>query len=213
MNLGDCFWGPLAPASTFDRLRDREQWLTVRGNQDRILLDGGTGPTDRFTLEELGDEGIGWVRTRTSPTRSIGAVFACHGTPGRDDVTLIEKVEPTHVRWASPDELTGALRHLAPGVEVVLCGHSHRPAVLSAEGRLIVNPGSVGLPAYEDGLPHPHHMEAGSPHAHWAVVEQTPVGWSVESISTPYDVAAAAAAARKHGRDDWARWIETGRAS
>jgi putative phosphoesterase len=214
VNLGDCFWGPLAPRATFERLRDREAWLTVRGNQDRILTEGRGGPTDRFTLEELGDEGVGWVESRTSPTRTVAAVFACHGTPDRDDATLIERIEPTRVRWASSDELTRSITRVEPDVEVVLCGHSHRPAALrSGDGRLIVNPGSVGLPAYDEDQPHPHRMESGSPHARWALLERTGAGWSVDLIATPYDVAAAAAAARQHGRDDWARWIETGRAS
>ncbi len=212
VNLGDCFWGPLAPAATLDRLRDRPTWLTVRGNQDRVLLEGRTAATDRFTLEELGNAGVAWMERRTRPTQVVGVVFACHGTPERDDSTLIEKVEPTHVGWASPVELTRRIADAGPEVEVVLCGHSHRPAaVQSSDGRLIVNPGSVGLPAYDDDLPHFHRMEAGSPHARWALVGRQGERWAVDMISTPYDVASAAAAARRQGRDDWARWIETGR--
>jgi predicted phosphodiesterase len=211
LNLGDCFWGPLAPAATFDRLKDRD-WLTIRGNQDRVVLDPGEGRTDHFTVEELGDEGVRWIAARTSPTVRLGSVFACHGTPDRDDVTLIECVETTHVRWADGNELNHALAGLEPGIEVVLCGHSHRPAILELEGRLIVNPGSVGLPAYEDDSPHPHRMESGSPHARWAIIDRSAIGWNVELAATPYDVEAAAAAARRNGRDDWARWITTGRA-
>jgi hypothetical protein len=56
-------------------------------------------------------------------------------------------------------------------------------------------------------------MEAGSSHARWAVLEVAETGWSVDQMVTPYDVAAAAAAARRRGREDWALWIETGRAS
>jgi hypothetical protein len=83
-----------------------------------------------------------------------------------------------------------------------------------ADGRLVVNPGSVGLPAYTAETPHPHAMEAGTPHARWALLERPRSGaWRVELRATPYDVAAAATVAREHDRPDWAGWIETGRAA
>lgn len=87
----------------------------------------------------------------------------------RDDATLIERVEPTRVRRATEAELTIALAGAPRGTEVVLCGHSNTPGVVRlTDGRLIVNPRSVGLPAYDDDHPHPHMMESGTPHARWA---------------------------------------------
>jgi predicted phosphodiesterase len=55
--------------------------------------------------------------------------------------------------------------------QMILCGHSHIPRIvyLSA-GKLIANPGSVGLPEYEDDLPHKHAIEAGSPHARYSII-------------------------------------------
>jgi hypothetical protein len=69
-----------------------------------------------------------------------------------------------------------------------------------------VNPGSVGLPAYDDELPVPHAMETGSPHARYAILD----GDRIELRAIEYDVGAAVAAAKKNGRDDWARWLATG---
>jgi hypothetical protein len=40
------------------------------------------------------------------------------------------------------------------------------------DGRLVVNPGSVGLQAYDDDHGHPHVMENGTPHARYAIAEQ-----------------------------------------
>ena len=60
---------------------------------------------------------------------------------------------------------------------VVLFGHDHLPALLSLpDGRLLVNPGSVGLPAYRDDLPFPHAMEAGSAHARYSIVTRLQTG-------------------------------------
>jgi hypothetical protein len=39
-------------------------------------------------------------------------------------------------------------------------------------GALVLNPGSVGWPAYnDDDHPYPHVMEAGTPHARYAVAD------------------------------------------
>jgi hypothetical protein len=56
-------------------------------------------------------------------------------------------------------------------------------------------------------------MEAGSPHARYAVVTPSCGDWSVEMVALRYPWSEAAAVARANGRDDRARWIETGRAS
>ena len=75
----------------------------------------------------------------------------------------------------------------------------------------VVNPGSVGLPAYDDIHPHPHVVETGSPLARWALVETAPGGWRVALCSTPYDVAAAVRRAEANGRPDWADALASGR--
>lgn len=214
VNLGDCLHGPLDPRGTYERLREHA-WPTVRGNQDRTLIDGADDPTTRFVIAELGEAPVGWLADNTRATvRLDPGILACHGNLEHDDVTLIERVEPTHVRRATEAELAGALADAGEGVEVVLCGHSHQPGIVRlADGRVVVNPGSVGLPAYDDEAPHPHVMESGSPHARWAILERTESGWGIEFRATPYDTEPAAAAARANGRPDWAQWILTGRAT
>ncbi|MGD8320035.1 MAG: metallophosphoesterase family protein [Gemmatimonadota bacterium] len=212
LNLGDCFFGPLDPGGTYARLLGWD-WPTVRGNQDRSLLEAADNPTAVFTLGEIGDEGVEWLAERTELTVRQGPILACHGDLEHDDVTLIERVEPTFVRTATEEELLEAVGGRGGGIEVFLCGHSHQPGTVRlADGRLVVNPGSVGLPAYRADTPHPHGMEAGTPHARWAVLERIDAGWKIELRVTPYDVTPAVEAARRNGRPDWARWIETGRA-
>jgi len=74
-----------------------------------------------------------------------------------------------------------------------------------------VNPGSVGWPAYADDHPHPHVMEAGTPHARYAVVEDADGEWSAELRAVDYDWPAAAAIAERNERPDVARAPRTGR--
>ncbi len=75
---------------------------------------------------------------------------------------------------------------------------------------MVVNPGSVGLPAYIDDIPHPHTMQAGSPHARYSVLSATEKGWQVKNVALDYDWRPAVAAARCNGRQDWAHWLRTG---
>ena len=95
---------------------------------------------------------------------------------------------------------------------LLLCGHSHLPRMHSLSGgRLIVNPGSVGLQAYDDDHPCFHVIENGSPHACYAICQQTKNGWDVSFRRVLYDVDQAVATAVRNGRQDWARWLQTGR--
>jgi hypothetical protein len=79
-----------------------------------------------------------------------------------------------------------------------------------APGRLVLNPGSVGLQAYDDAHPHPHVIENGSPHARWALAERASHGWRVELHAVAYDWEAAARRAEANRRPDWADALRTG---
>ncbi len=213
IDLGDTVYGPLDPEGTADLLV-RSGVASVSGNEDRIVLAApraGDPPTVRFTRGALHPEHLAWLG-QLRPTRvAAGAVFCCHGTPASDSDYLLEAVTPG---GAGPRPLE-AVSALVSGVAqpVIACGHSHRArTLLLADGRLIVNPGSVGLPAYTDDAPHPHAMEAGSPHARYAVLERTRSGWRAEAVAVEYDWESAAEAATRHGRPDWAAWLRTGRA-
>jgi hypothetical protein len=54
-------------------------------------------------------------------------------------------------------------------------------------------------------------METYSPHASYAILEQHGSGWDAAFVKVAYDHEAAAAQARAHGREDWARCLASGR--
>ena len=117
------------------------------------------------------------------------------------------------VRAATLAEATERARAAMQGVPhgVILCGHTHVPRVLRlADGRLVVNPGSVGLQAYDDAHPHPHVIENASPHGRYALLTRRPAGWQVELRAVPYDHEAAARLAEANARPDWADALRTG---
>lgn len=215
LNLGDSLYGPLDPAGSARLLR-RVAAVNVRGNQDRFLLepddDASDSPTFRFVVEQLTAEDLAWLGRHEVAPVHVGELGLCHGTPEYDDRCLVERITETGVVLERADALTRRLAAL--DADVVLCGHSHVPRLLGlSDGRLVVNPGSVGLPAYTDESPYPHAMEAGSPHARYVLLERMDPGWSVEHVAIAYDWERAAAAAERNGRADWAAWLRSGRAS
>jgi diadenosine tetraphosphatase ApaH/serine/threonine PP2A family protein phosphatase len=79
-----------------------------------------------------------------------------------------------------------------------------------SDGRLIVNPGSVGCPGYRDIHPFPHVVEAGTPDARYAILEHAKDGWQVTFRHVPYDHAPMAELARRNGKPDLAAALATG---
>jgi Calcineurin-like phosphoesterase superfamily domain len=94
---------------------------------------------------------------------------------------------------------------------VVLCGHSHQQHLIQLpDGPLILNPGSVGCPSYDDPGAEPHVSEGGSPHARYAVLTIIGEQVSAELVAISYDWKTAATRADANGRPDWAYGLQTG---
>lgn len=212
VNLGDICSGPLQPRETADRLIPLDL-PTIRGNHERQVLTQARedmGASDRYAAERLTAEQLQWFE-RLPESRRLGeAVLMVHGSPRSDVEYWLETVDPGGLRSATAAEVRD--RAGDAEAEIILCGHTHLPRVVQIDGGpLVVNPGSVGLPAYEDDRPFPHAVETGAPHARYAIVEKRGGAWSVDLIAVGYDWDAAARAAAENGRPDWARALATGR--
>ena len=212
VNLGDCLYGPLDPAGTAGILLELGM-PTVRGNEDRILLDDPgrhpDSPSLPFVQDRLRPDHIRWLRALPLTIVFQGIFLLCHGTPERDHAYLAREVTATSCRLLPPGTIALKLARIAQ--PAVLFGHDHLPALLSLpDGRLLVNPGSVGLPAYRDDQPFPHAMEAGSHHARYGIVTSTRAGFTVEHVAVAYDRESAATVAESNGRPDWAIALRSG---
>lgn len=123
----------------------------------------------------------------------------------------METVTVDGVRAASVDEITSRITGYL-GYRLLLCGHTHiQRAVHLPDGPLIVNPGSVGWPAYDGDEPFPHVIEAGSPHARYAVIDDASGTWEAALFAVDYPWADAAATAAANGRPEVAQALMTGR--
>jgi predicted phosphodiesterase len=211
INLGDSLSGPLLPLQTAEYLM-ASGWLHLAGNHERQVLTQGPGTwsdADAYTHAQLGAEQFEWTASLTHSMPFGDEVWLCHGTPRSDVEYFLDTVEPGGVRIASAAELHERLGGV--GASLVLCGHTHHPRALrSASGQLIVNPGSVGLPAFDDDHPFAHVIENGSPDARYAIVERTSGGWTAALIAVPYAHEPMARLADARGQPDWAFALRTG---
>ena len=214
VDLGDSLNGPLEPRATAERLM-QEQIPSLCGNDDWVLFpsSGIESPRIDYVRRALTPEQMAWLQAQPATRALDGDIFLCHGTPSSDEVYLLEEAQPHGSSFLrSTQAIAQELGQVAQSV--ICCGHSHTPrAVYLPSGQLIVNPGSVGMPAYTMDEPFPYKMESGSPHAKYAILSKTGAQWMASHMAVPYDWQRAAAQARERGRTDWAEWLESGRAS
>ena len=212
VNLGDTFYGPLDPAGTWAILKGIDM-PAILGNQDRILLDPApqteTAPAIARTLNAIGADGLAWLKGLPATFRPDPDVLLCHGTPTNDTAYLLEDVSTGLPGLRPCADILTDIPHGAKGCSLVLAGHSHHAGLVNCGGVTVVNPGSVGLPAYTDDDP-PHIMVSGTPHARYTIVTRSDNGWETDFLAVEYDWTAAADMARNNGREDWAHWLATG---
>ena len=210
VNLGDHLSGPLEARRTADLLIERGL-PSIRGDQDRIMVElGAPGASRRIDHRQLERRHLDWLASLPPTLRYRDEILLCHGSPKRDDAFWLERVtEDGKVRANA----ISAIEAEAAGhdASLILCGHTHIPrAVRLGDGRLVVNPGSVGCPGYDSPKPVYHKGQTGTPDACYAILERTPRGWSVTFRYVPYDHMSMAQLARTNGLPVWADALATG---
>jgi predicted phosphodiesterase len=213
INLGDHFFGALEPEAVAEILRQNPM-LCISGNTDREILESVDAGFDKEGMDrvkaELSEQSIAWLRTLPKTETCDGLFFVCHGTSGSDDEYLLEKVTANGVFVYNDEELTGKVANIKE--RIILCGHSHvNRVVYLSNDKVILNPGSVGLPAYLGNGAHRFAMESMTPHAKYAMVHADGDSISIEQVLCAYDWHAASEAALKNGNEKWAKYLLYGR--
>jgi predicted phosphodiesterase len=214
INLGDSLYGPILPRATYDLLMSSD-FINIRGNQDRQIYEAdqkqlNISPTMNYVISDLGNEPLDWMKSLPPDKQLNEKIYLCHGSPGNDSIYLLEDIKSGFPRLRSNDEIVKLLNGQLS--ELICCAHTHIPrSVMLKSGQLIVNSGSVGLPAYTDDEPVVHSMENYSPYASYVIIEEVKSGWNAEHLKIPYDYQKSAEEAKKHKREDWAYFLTTGR--
>jgi len=194
---GDHAAGP-QPTAVLDRLLALgDRAVLVRGNADRelaALARGDVGavrevhPIDAWAAEQLTEEHERALAAMPHPftvdVEGFGPVLFCHGTPRDDEEVVL--VDTRLERWAE------ALATVPSSVRTVVCGHTHMPFVRLVDRRLVINPGSIGMPY-------------GRPGGAWALMGDGQVALRHTPVDTAATVAAVAAGSTYPGAETWAR--------
>jgi predicted phosphodiesterase len=206
IDLGDGISGPIEPAKTADMLV-RADRVTVLGDHDRRLLgnDTDTMPVvDSFAAQQISAAHRAWLRT-VPKVWTLGArILACHGTPDDDTVSMLEVPGPDGRMMLAPRD---HIERLAQGLQhdLILTGHSHVPRMVRlSDGRIVVNPGSVGCPGFGGATTGTGLVATGHDRASYAIVEADDYGWDVSFRLVHYDSEGAARKASLHRFPDWA---------
>jgi len=213
INLGDHFFGALEPESVADMLRENEM-LCITGNTDREILESIDGTFDKEGMDmvkaDLSEQSIAWLRSLPKTETCDGLFFICHGTPESDDEYLLEQVTANGVFVYNDENLVSRTAHVKE--RIILCGHSHvNRVVYLSNDKIILNPGSVGLPAYLGNGEHRFAMESMTPHAKYAIVHADGDQINIEQVLCTYDWHKASEAALKNGNAKWAKYLLYGR--
>lgn len=212
VNLGDSLYGPIDPTSCADILMNSDI-VSIMGNEDAILLnqdaDQEVHSSHQFTCQNLKAKHFDWIRSLNFSESIHDLIFICHGTPESYCNYLLEDIDngfPVLKSNQEIENITGKIRQ-----KVIFCGHSHLNNVFFTGSKTIINPGSVGLQAYEDFHPTSHIMQSGNPYARYSIVHIKEDIIGIENIAIKYKWDLAAKEAKKNGKANWSKWLKTGR--
>lgn len=213
INLGDYFFGALQPEAVADLLRANPM-TCISGNTDREILESFSKKSDKADMKrvvnDLSEESITWLRSLPGTASVDHLIFACHGTPESDNEYLLEKVTEHGVFVYNDEELIEKTRHI--NERIILCGHSHVNRVIYlSNNKIILNPGSVGLPAYLGNGKYRFAMESMTPHAKYAIITADGDAINIDQINCSYDWNAASQQAKEHGNENAAKFLLYGR--
>ncbi|MCV6575076.1 MAG: metallophosphatase family protein [Cohaesibacter sp.] len=212
VNLGDHLSGPMAAKETADLLLPLDM-PSIRGNHDRWLVETPReemNSIDGVAFDQLEDHHLTWLRNLSPSLWLSDDIFACHGTPNSDMTYWTEAVSPAgEIVLRSRDEIVSEACDIK--ASLLLCGHTHIPRRIDLpDGRLILNPGSVGCPGYMDDNPVHHVVETGTYAACYAVVERTKAGWMSTFRHVPYDPSRMIELAKAANHPQWVPRLATG---
>ncbi|WDF56301.1 metallophosphoesterase family protein [Mucilaginibacter sp. KACC 22063] len=218
INLGDHFYGPMEPEGVAEIIRENPM-ICISGNTDRAILESlerdgmkSHKPEMERVKGELQARSIEWLKTLPNTTTIDDVFFACHGTPESDNEYLLELVNDKGVFVYNDDDLIEKTKSIKE--RIILCGHSHvNRLVYLTNNKIILNPGSVGLPAYLGSEKYQYRfaMESMTPHAKYAIVKVDGEHVNIEQINVAYDWNRASSVARSNGNNNWAQFLLTGR--
>lgn len=152
----------------FIRGNKEDYWLNRRYDQDCIWKNGNhTVGAMKYTYENLNDKDLAFYETlpicREVTFEGAAPIMLCHGSTERNN----QKMLPD-------DEETKRLMEEC-NCRYILCGHTHGQMTIEHAGKVLWNPGAVGVPKYSGGK------------TQFMILHQKGMEWEPEFVSLDYE--------------------------
>ena len=202
-NLGDSLYGPLWPEETVNFII-RNNIKTIMGNgEEDIIKYPHKNETLKYTVNALSEKSITWIK-KLEYIYSNNYITLFHGSPNNCREYLFEKIINGNIVIKNEKEILESIKDIE--TKFIAFGHSHLEKIMKIENQILINAGSVGLPAYSDNEP-PHKIETHNNYSKYIIVEDN----NVEICYIEYNYKSAAKKAMENNRPDWSKCIEYGR--
>ena len=214
LNLGDSFFGPIAPKETYDLIRKNE-FITLLGDEDRQILEASlaqleVNDTLKYVYNDLNDEVLYWIQELPFEKLIGDDFYMIHGTYQDDSLYLLEDSSSGKLKLNDDKKILETLDDIKS--KFVLCGNSCTPRCINlSSGQVVINPGSVGIQAHSKNIPNKHTIENNHIDASYVILTVDGEQYDIELVKVAYDVEKAALKASQNGREDWAHRLRTGK--
>ena len=152
----------------FIRGNKEDYWLDRKSNPDCIWKDGNhTVGAMKYTYENLNDRDLAFYETlpicREVVLEDAEPIMLMHGSTERNNQKMLPDDEET--------------RRIIKecNCRYILCGHTHGQLTIEHAGKVLWNPGAVGVPKYSDGK------------TQFMILHQRGTQWEPEFVSLEYD--------------------------
>lgn len=164
----------------FVRGNKEDYWVNRRNDQNCEWKDGNaTVGAMKYCYENQTEKDIEFFQSlpisREIKFKDTSIIMICHGSPYRNN----EKMIPDNVRT---DQIIDEC-----ACKYILCGHTHLQGVIRHDRKVVLNPGSVGVPLHSGGK------------AQFMILYPDKQEWSYEFISIGYDKEKAVREMRESG--------------
>lgn len=172
-------------------LKEEYNCYFIKGNRDDYVLNyrkkGEKGWKDKdsttgalfYTYHNLRKEDLdfyeGLSHRQVLKFEGMPPLTVCHGSPDKNNEKLLPDNENTFAVMEKDEN------------SIILCGHTHVQRVIEHSGKVVLNPGSVGVPLKSDGK------------TQFMILHGNDGLWDYEFLSLEYDVEKVISQLRESG--------------
>lgn len=154
---------------TFIRGNKEEYWIKHRKNPDELWKTGSTATGMlEYNFSRLSDSDIDFFESmniaKEMSYEGLPAFTVCHGSP----FAVNQSMRPDY------DYIDDVVERV--NANMIICGHFHIQTAYERKGKLIINPGAVGVPLHSKGK------------SQFMILHDENGQWRYEFITVSYDI-------------------------